>query len=68
MLPNGYPVPEQQLVRPSVPQPSGAGKGIGEPSLRVDVVEQDPDFCGAPAESGGCGPSAEGTWCPRVIA
>ena len=34
-------------MRPSVPQLGGAGRDIGEPSLRVDVVEQDPDIHGA---------------------
>ena len=51
MVPEGYPVPEQQPVRPSVPQLGGAGRDIGEPSLRVDVVEQDPDLHGPHAST-----------------
>ena len=47
MVPDGYPAPEQQPARPSVPQLGGAGRDIGEPSLRVDVVEQNPDIHGA---------------------
>lgn len=49
MVPDGYPVRKQQPVRPSVPQPGGAGRDIGESSLRVDVVEQNPDLHGAHA-------------------
>ena len=44
MVPDGYPVPEQQPVRPSVPQPGGAGRDIGEPSQRIDVVEPGPEL------------------------
>ena len=49
MIPDGYAVPEQQPVRPSVPQFGGASRDIGKSSLRVDVVEQDPDLRGAHA-------------------
>ena len=49
MVPDGYPVPEQRPVRPSVPQLGGAGRDIGEPSLRVNVAEQGPDIHGAHA-------------------
>ena len=38
-VPGGVPVPGQQLVHPGVWQLGDAGKHIGEPSLRVDVVE-----------------------------
>ena len=39
LVPGGIPVPRQQLVYPGVRQLSDAGEHIGEPSLRVDIVE-----------------------------
>ena len=39
LVPGGFPVPGQQLVHTGVRQLGDAGEDIGEPSLRVDVVE-----------------------------
>ena len=39
LVPGGLPVPGQQLVHAGVGQLGDAGKDIGEPSLRVEVVE-----------------------------
>ena len=39
LVPGGFPVPGQQLVQPGVRQRRDAPAGIGQPSLRVDIVE-----------------------------
>ena len=39
LVPGGFPVPGQEFVHTGVRQLGDAGEDIGEPSLRVDVVE-----------------------------
>ena len=38
LVPDGFPVPGQELVHTGVRQFGDAGENIGEPSLRIDVV------------------------------
>ena len=47
LVPNGFPVPGQELVHTSVRQLGDAGEDISEPSLRVDIVELGGDDEGA---------------------
>ena len=39
LVPGGFPVPGQDLVHTGVRQLGDAGENVGEPSLRIDVVE-----------------------------
>ena len=43
LVPDGFPVPGQEFVHPGVRQLGDATEDIGEPSLRVDVVELSSD-------------------------